>query len=140
MDRWLSTAARQSNERDTVRVYVVCDDSDVVVAYSALVVGTLSKERLPSRARSGLPAQVPGVLLVKLAVDRSQQEGAGLGGVLLGHAARSALAVRRLAGARLLFTEARDEAAKNAKKWYVSKGMDSLGDSLFCYTRLKDLA
>jgi hypothetical protein len=79
---------------------VVRDDSDLVVAYAALVVGRLSKEKLSSRARSGLPVEVPDVLIAKLAVDRSQQ-GNGPGGVLLGHAGRSALAVRRLACARL---------------------------------------
>jgi GNAT superfamily N-acetyltransferase len=134
LDRWLAGPARQSHDRDTARVYVICDTSGVVLAYSALVAATLGRESLSSRAASGLPQNIPAVLLGKLAVARSHH-GAGLGTALLAHAIRTALEVRRLIGVRLLFAEARDQAARD---WYVSKGMTCASDGRTCYARLKD--
>ena len=135
LDQWLSGSARQSDSRDTARVHVICDTGGVVVAYSALVAGTITRETLRSRAASGLPGQVPGILLAKLAVDQSHS-GSGLGTALLSHAVRTALQVRQSIGIRLLFAHARDELARD---WYVAKGMDCARDGRTCYARLKDL-
>jgi GNAT superfamily N-acetyltransferase len=136
LDSWLERAAWQAHGRDTARVYVVSDRDGTVIAYSALVVATLSRRALSSRAASGLPAEVPAVLLAKLAVDRTQQ-GAGVGAALLRHAARQALEVRDRVGVRLLVAEARDEAAR---AWYTANGLTSLSDGRTCYVRLKDLS
>ena len=135
LDQWLAGPARQSNDRDTARVYVICNGEGVVVAYSALVAATLSRESLRSRAASGLPQNVPAVLLAKLAVDQSNGA-SGLGTALLSHAIHTALQVREMIGARLLFAEARDQSARD---WYVAKGMDCASDDRTCYARLKDL-
>src|SRR6202035_5174917 len=93
LDQWLSSPARQSNERDTARVYVISNGDGAVIAYSALVAATLTRASLRSRAASGLPEHVPAVLLAKLAVDRSHQA-SGLGIMLLRHAVQTALQVR----------------------------------------------
>lgn len=89
LDLWLAGSARQSHDRDTARVLVIADVDGAVLAYSALVVGTVSRRSLSSRAASGLPQEVPAVLLGKLAVTRIGRS-AGLGSALLGHAARQA--------------------------------------------------
>jgi GNAT superfamily N-acetyltransferase len=136
LDKWLAGPARQSHDRDTARVYVICDNNGVALAYSALVAATLGRESLSSRAASGLPQNIPAVLLGKLAVTRSHHR-AGLGTALLAHAVRTALEVCRLIGVRLLFAEARDRPAHD---WYVSKGMTGTRDGRSCYVRLKDLA
>ncbi len=135
LDRWLIAAARQAQKRDTARVYVLMEPDGRVLAYSALVVAAVERGVLSSRAGRGLPAQVPAVLLAKLAVDRTAQS-RGLGRQLLGHAARKALEVRERVGARLLVTEARDDAAR---AWYVQQGMSALLDPRTCYSRLADL-
>jgi GNAT superfamily N-acetyltransferase len=135
LDRWLAVSARQAQQRDTARVYVVAEQNGRVLAYSALVVATVERAVLASRARSGLPTQVPAVLLAKLAVDRTACS-RGLGRSLLGHAAQQALEVRQRVAARLLVTEARDD---DARAWYLARGMSALQDGRTCYARLADL-
>jgi len=136
LNLWLTSSARQSNDRDTARVYVICNANARVIAYSALVVGTISRETLRSRAASGLPQHVPAILLAKLAVDRSYLS-SGLGTQLLSHAIRISLEVKERVAVRLLFAEARDQVAHD---WYVSRGMSSAKDGRTCYARLKDFA
>lgn len=136
LDRWLTASAQQAQKRDTARVYVLLGPDSRVLAYSALVVATVERGVLASRAGRGLPAQIPAVLLAKLAVDRTAQS-RGLGRLLLSHAAKQALEVRERAGVRLLVTEARDDAAR---AWYMRRGMSALTDQRTCYARLADLA
>jgi GNAT superfamily N-acetyltransferase len=135
LDQWIANPARQSNDRDTSRVYVICNSNGAVIAYSALVAATITRTSLSSRAGSGLPHQIPAILLAKLAVDKSHRT-LGLGTVLLSHAIRTSLHVREMIGVRLLFAEARDQSAR---EWYAKKGMVVARDNRTCYARLKDL-
>jgi hypothetical protein len=134
LDEWLKKTARTSNERDLARTYVIADENNVVVAYSALLASSIGSDALASRAGRGLPGNIPAVLLGKLAVDVKHR---GLGRELLGHACRVAVAVREQIGARFLFADALNDAAR---AWYLSKGMSAVEGSNVCYTRIKDLA
>lgn len=135
LNRWLHEHALSAQQRDTARVFVVANDQNQVLGYAALVVGTVSRSELSSRARSGLPDRVPCVLLGKLAVTTAAA-GQGIGFELFKHAARLALQVSDLAAARLLVAEARDDAARD---WYKAHGMSCLVDGRTCYVRLADL-
>ncbi|WP_141437178.1 GNAT family N-acetyltransferase [Blastococcus aggregatus] len=135
LTRWLGQA-HTAQERDTARVFVVADEHHRVLAYSALVVGSTSPRSLPSRARGGLSADIPMVLLGRLAVDQAHQR-SGLGDLMLIDAVRRAIEVRERAGTRLLAAHPRDELAR---RWYEHKGLASTTDGRLCYLRLRDAA
>lgn len=136
LDAWLAEQAATAQARDSARVYVVtAEDGVTVVAYSALLVTSVARGDVPSGAAGGLRA-IPTVLIGKLAVDAAQK-GTGLGALLLGHAARTALEVRDRAAARLLVAHARDVAALD---WYRRRGMRVAADGRTVYERLTDLA
>lgn len=135
LDEWLKNAARTAVKRDTARVYVIADDNNVVVAYSALLASTIGPDVLTSRAGRGISGAIPAVLLGKLAVDLGHRK--GLGAALLVHAGRIALSVSEHIGARILYADAKNDAART---WYLNKGMSSIQGGMVCYARIKDLA
>lgn len=135
LDRWLREHGLLAQQRDTARVFVIADDEKRVLAYCAVVVGTVSRDELSSRARSGLPDRVPCLLLGKLAVNKTASR-QGHGFELFKHAARIGVQVNQIAAARLLVAEARDDSARD---WYVKQGMKCLVDGRTCYLRLADL-
>ena len=63
LDSWLRGHALTAQQRDTSRIYVIADHNNAVYGYLAMVVGVVASRELPSRARSGLPSDVPAVLL-----------------------------------------------------------------------------
>jgi ribosomal protein S18 acetylase RimI-like enzyme len=134
LDRWLTDEARTSEARDAARVYVIVGDAGYVVAYTALVVGTVSSADVPRNAGGGI-SYVPVVRLGKLAVDEHQQS-RGLGTILLTHAIRSSLTVRELVAVRLLIVDALDE---EAKAWYEKRGFNAVAGQYLLYARLNKL-
>lgn len=135
LDRWLKEHALTAQTRDTARVCVIEGAQRRVIGYSAVVVGTVSRVELSSRARSGLPSYIPCVLLGKLAVDRDAAS-KGHARELFMHAVRLAIQLNERAAVRLLVAEARDGTARD---WYVRQGMACLPDGRTCYLRLADL-
>jgi GNAT superfamily N-acetyltransferase len=135
LDGWLKQHAHPAMARDTAKVYVVVDDNDVVAGYCAVVVAATSRDSLSKKSGRGLPADIPSILLAKLAVDE-RFKGRGIGKALLGQALRVSLQVRERVGVRLFVADARDEAAR---AWYELQGMEHLPGELKCYARLRDL-
>lgn len=112
LDEWLRERARAS-EGFSARTYVVCaaEEPDRVVGYFAIAAAVEQRNALPSvKLRRGLPAQVPLLLIGRLAVD-AQWQGRGLGSALLADALRRCLAASEIAGVRGVVAHAIDEAA-----------------------------
>lgn len=112
LDQWLRERARLS-EGFSARTYVVCtaEEPDRVVGYFSIAAAVEQRNALPSaKLRRGLPAQVPLLLIGRLAVD-AQWRGQGLGSALLADALRRCLAASEIAGVRAVVAHAIDEAA-----------------------------
>ena len=112
LDQWLRERARAS-EGFSAPTYVVCpeDEPNRVVGYFAIATAVEQRAALPTaKLRRGLPAQVPLLLIGRLAVD-AQWQGRGLGSALLADALRRCLAASEIAGVRGVVTHAIDDAA-----------------------------
>lgn len=95
LDGYLRQRARQDDERNVARVFVLYDDQDNRLAgFFTLSAAAVQLENLPTEARQKLPRYplVPVVLLGRLATDRRYQ-GRGLGEALLFDALRRAFEV-----------------------------------------------
>jgi len=109
LNDWLARQARQSDGK-SARTYVVASDLRVV-AYYCLAAGAVIRGELPNaRLRRNLPAQVPVIVLGRLAVD-SKFSSRGLGKGLLKDALLRSLTVSETVGARAVLVHAIDEDA-----------------------------
>jgi predicted N-acetyltransferase YhbS len=109
LDEWL----RKALEREaTGRTFVVCEKgTNRVVGYYSLATGNVQRERLPTaKLRSGLPNDVPVVLLARLAVNKNSAR-QGLGRSLMGDALSRALGVTSSVAAWAILVHAIDEEA-----------------------------
>ncbi len=112
LDQWLRERARAS-EGLSARTYVICSaaEPDRVIGFFAISTAVEQRNALPSaKLRRGLPAQVPLLLIGRLAVDAPWQ-GRGLGSALLVDALRRCLAASEIAGVRGVLAHAIDETA-----------------------------
>jgi GNAT superfamily N-acetyltransferase len=112
LDEWLRERARAS-EGLSARTYVVCtlEEPDRVVGYFSISTALEQRNTLPSaKLRGGMPAQVPLLLIGRLAVDKEWQ-GRGMGSALLADALRRCLAAAEIVGARGVIVHAIDESA-----------------------------
>lgn len=100
--------------------------------------GSVLRAEAPAKLVRGLPAYPVGmVLLARLAVDR-QQQGKGLGSLLLAEALRKAVAAGEAAAARLIVVDAIDE---DAAHFYERHGFVRVPEhSLRLYRRMKDVS
>lgn len=112
LDRWLREHARAAEARRTARTFVSLDADGEVAGYYALVAHKISRAGLPPRLGRGGPAEVPAVLLAKLAV-RKDLQGAGHGSALLGDALARVLDATRTVGARYVVVDAIDDFASD---------------------------
>ena len=112
LDEWLRDRALAS-EGLSARTYVACESKTEkrVVGYYAISTAMEERIALPSaKLRKGMPAQIPLLLIGRLAVDEAYQ-GMGLGTDLLSDALRRCLAASEIAGIRAVVTHAIDDAA-----------------------------
>ncbi len=110
LDDWLKSHARQANEMDSARTFVLVE-ADQVVGYFSLTMGSVRKEDAPKKLVGGLPGYPVGmVLLARLSVD-AKVHGRGVGAGLLSSAVRKALLAAEVAAARLVVVDAIDDAA-----------------------------
>ncbi|MGH6879764.1 GNAT family N-acetyltransferase [Hypericibacter sp.] len=110
LDDWLKKQARSSEGR-TARTIVVCDGSRVV-GYYCLAAGMVARGHLPSaKLRKNAPAEIPVVILGRLAVDEKfQQHGIGKG-LLKDAILRSLLAASTVGVRAMLVHPINDKAA-----------------------------
>lgn len=111
LDDWLRVYAWANHRSGNARVFVAAR-GDRVVGYYALATAGIEKADAPERvARGGVPAQVPCLLLARLAVDVTEQN-RRIGRGLLVDAIRRAVRVSEEVGVRALLVHARDERAR----------------------------
>ncbi len=133
---WLRRHALAAQDMDSARTFVATR-SGRVVGYFSLTMGSVLRAEAPAKLVRGMPAYPIGmVLLVRLAVDQSQQ-GRGVGAMLLAEALRKAVAAGEVAAARLIVVHAVDE---NAAAFYQRYGfVRAPENALQFYRRMKDV-
>jgi len=127
VDAWLRDHAAGAEARRVARTFVWCRaDEDVVVGYYSLAGHRLARDDLPKVIGRGSPAEVPAVLLARLAIDASLQ-GQGLGGALLADALTRVVAATELVAARFVVVDALHE---DAATFYEHHGFRRIADTL----------
>jgi len=116
LDYWLSDKALHNDQADASRIYVVCEDNQVV-AYYCLSTGSASRNEAASKLRRNMPDPIPVMILGRLAVDLAWQRH-GIGAALLQDALLRTIQVSDIAGVKALLVHSiSDQAAEFYKKW-----------------------
>lgn len=110
LDEWLALHATSATGHGT-RTYLLINEAERVVGYFSLAPHLLSRGEAPRRLARGAPANIPAVLLAKLALDTTLH-GQGLGAELLIRALDTILSAAREVGGRVIVVEAVDAAAQ----------------------------
>ncbi len=130
LDRYLKTQAGQDVRRKANAVFVLSRDAepDRVLGYYTLCAMAISRGDAPEAARKHLPRYplVSCTLIGRLAVARDQQ-GQGLGSILLADALQRAFDSADTVGSSMVIVDALDEAAAG---FYAAYGFARLPDSL----------
>lgn len=120
LDTWLRTEGLAAQKKGTSRVFVLTEDTDPdhhVLAYYTLSAHLIDREELTSRLGRGMPAQLPAMLLGKLAITTSRQ-GGGLGGQVLAEAIARVAYLSDQVGFRYLVVDALHEQAATFYEHY----------------------
>lgn len=137
---WLRHFARASASTGTTRVLVVTPvGSDVVVAYYAWCMASVSLGDAPSRMRKGAGRYPqPVALLARLGVDGGH-EGRGLGAGLLQDVVARTLALGEEIGCRGLLVHAETAEARDFYRHLVPEFEESPTDELHLFLLMKDV-
>lgn len=136
LDQWLHKKALKSQQRNTVKVYVVTDGSSKVIGYYAIAMGSVQRESAIGNLRRNSPNPIPMVVLARLAVDKNYQ-GLGIGaGLLKDCVLRAGYAMEVVGGAGIL-VHAIDEGAKAFYQKFGFK--ESVFDPLTLMARAVDI-
>jgi GNAT superfamily N-acetyltransferase len=112
LNDWLARRALSNQGTGTSRTWVVIDEpSRTVVAYYASSTASVMRASTPRRVARDQPADLPAILLGRMAVD-SRHQGNGLGAAILKHFMMKAIEVSQNVGVRLVLVHAKDEHAK----------------------------
>jgi predicted N-acetyltransferase YhbS len=118
LDDWLLRRARANQISGASRVFVACDDGQVV-GYYALASSAIACGDATGRMRRNMPDPIPVVVLARLAVHNAYQ-GKGIGRGLVRDAAMRVLAAADEIGIRGLVVHAISE---DAKAFYLNLGL-----------------
>ena len=127
MNTFFQRYARQSHESGAAKTFLAIDDADSksILGFYSLAPGALAYADTPETIRRGLARhEVPGFRLARISVDLRWQ-GQGLGGQLLGAAARRCLRAAAEVGGVVLIIDAKND---RAARWYTSYGAIPLAD------------
>ena len=128
LDEYISRFAEQHRRRGISSVYVLTDSAqpERILGYYTLSAAEVDGQRLSEAERKKLPRfPVPSFRMGRLAC-RSDQQGRGLGKLLLGCAVDRCLKAREQVAAYALVVDAKDDAAK---AFYVHFGFRALLDA-----------
>jgi GNAT superfamily N-acetyltransferase len=130
LDTYLKTQAGQDVRRKANAVFVMvrADDPTRVLGYFTLCATTLTQGEIPEPARKHIPRYplVSATLIGRLAVAKEEQ-GQGLGGILLAHALRNAYKSAGTVGSCMVVVDAIDEGAAG---FYAAHGFVRLPESM----------
>jgi GNAT superfamily N-acetyltransferase len=135
LDTWLKQHAATTEARRTGRTFVWHDDRRVV-AYFTIAAHLFVRDYLPRSLGRGNPAQIPAVLLARLALDKALH-GQGLGGELLADALSRIVVATRVVAARFVVVDAIDEAAHG---FYEHHGFRPIPNSMRLVQKVGDIA
>jgi GNAT superfamily N-acetyltransferase len=128
LDEYIRRFAEQHRRRGIRSVYVLTDSAQpgLILGYYTLSAAEVEGQQLPEAERKKLPRHpVPCFRMGRLAC-RSDQQGRGLGKVLLGCAVDRCLKARQQVAAYALVVDAKDDVAKS---FYVHFGFKALLDA-----------
>lgn len=112
LDDWLMRRALGNQASGSSRTWVVTHRAaGRVVAYYASSTASVMRAAAPRPMARNQPADLPAVLLARLAVDRHHQ-GEGLASAMLKHFMTKAIEVAENVGVRLLLVHAKNDRAK----------------------------
>ena len=130
LDHYLKTQASQDMRRKANAVFVMvgAEAPTRIVGYFTLCAHTLSQDEVPEAARRHIPRYplVSATLIGRLAVDKNDQ-GRGVGAVLLARALRMAYENTSVVGSSMIVVDAMDERAAG---FYEAHGFIRLVDSM----------
>jgi predicted GNAT family N-acyltransferase len=126
LDRFLKESARQNQDKDVSRTFVLLRDEELrVYGYYTLSAGEVDKDALPSKVGKKLPKYpVPVAVLGRLAVDESVQ-GQDHGRRLLTDALRRSLTASESVGLFAVIVDAIDD---KAAAFYARFGFEPIPD------------
>jgi GNAT superfamily N-acetyltransferase len=117
LDRWLRQSAGRGQLQDTGRTFGWHAGDGEVVAYYTLTGHALHRDSLSKKQANSLPAEVPAILLTKLALDVGLH-GQGLGGELLLDALTRCVRAGELVASRFVVVDAIDDNAATLYEKY----------------------
>lgn len=135
LDVWLREHASTASRRDTARTWVWIDEGGRVVGYYALSAHKVAREHVVAKEGRGGPAEIPAVLLAKLALAEHLR-GHGWGAVLVADALTRIVAATRTVAARLVVVDALTE---RVAQFYESLGFRRVPGSLLLVQRIVDI-
>lgn len=135
LDSWLREQAAPATARRTALTWVWSGPEHTVIAYYALAAHKVAREDVPARIGRGGPAEVPAVLLARLALSRSLR-GQGLGAVLVADALTRIVDATQTVAARLVVVDALHE---RVAQFYESLGFRRIPGSLLLVQKLADV-
>jgi GNAT superfamily N-acetyltransferase len=116
LNGWLTRRALGNQAAGTSRTWVVIDKPAMtVVAYYASSTASVMRAVAPRRIARDQPADLPAILLGRMAAD-SRHQSKGLGAAMLKHFMTKAIEVSEIVGVRLVLVHAKNERAKDFYK------------------------
>ncbi|OKH55235.1 GNAT family N-acetyltransferase [Calothrix sp. HK-06] len=117
LNEWLKKRALKNEASRASRTYVVTV-AQSMIAYYCLANGSVINTTAPGKVRRNMPAQIPVMVIGRLAVDINWQ-GKGIGYALVRDATLRTLQAAEIAGIRAIIVHAISE---EAKKFYEKCG------------------
>lgn len=134
LDDWLKRHALQAQRVDASVTYVsLSPPGDVVAGYVSLATGSIVPDDMNERIRKGMARglPIPTLLLARLAVGAAFER-QGVGGSLLLHAMRVAVAVADRVGVRSLVVNPIDDEAAAFYANYDFERLDGISPPMMC--------
>ncbi len=135
LDLWLQEQAVPATARRTARTWVWINESGAVVAYYALSAHKVARTDVPTKVGRGGPAEIPAVLLARLALSVSLR-GQGLGKTLVADALTRIVDATHTVAARLVVVDALHEPVA---QFYESLGFRRIPGSLLLVQKVADI-
>jgi len=139
LDVWLREQAAGAEARRVARTFVWVDtkaNPDRVIGYYSLTGHRLVRDVLAKNIGRGSPAEIPAVLLARLALDQTHH-GAGAGGVLLVDALGRIVIATKTVAARFVVVDALHE---HATTFYEHHGFRRIPGTLRLVQKVSDIA
>ena len=139
LDDWLHHYAGQSRRGNTAAVWVITDTDNMVVCYASLAMTSVDRSASPKLLSKGAPAQIPALLIGRLATD-TRATRLGLGTEMIRHILATAAELNIKAACRAVIVNALNDDALN---WWQRFGFEPFNaddaDSMDLYLLTSDI-